>query len=114
MLPFLGGLFPSVWGIETSDKTDKYDKKSLKSIFRIFFRRKKGGAGVGGGRWGSGPPAAKKSIIFISFVRCGVPHIKSGYVGSETVTRTKTVCVFYPIYQTHPARTEFRARASAL
>jgi hypothetical protein len=28
-----GGFFSSVWGIETSDKYDKYDKKIIEKVF---------------------------------------------------------------------------------
>ena len=73
-----GGLFsPSVWGIETSDKYDKYDKKILEKYI-INFILGEGAAPLLPAPLGEGGPSAEKSIIFISFVRCGVPHIKAG------------------------------------
>jgi hypothetical protein len=47
-----------VWGIETSDKYDKYDKKILEKYFINFFLGE-GAAPFSQRRWEKGAPAPK-------------------------------------------------------
>jgi hypothetical protein len=73
----LGGFFPPPCGVlRRRINMINMIKKYLKSIFRKILSKKHRGPVV---RAGGGGGGGEKSIIFICFVRCGVPHIKSGY-----------------------------------